>query len=91
MFKANDTALSTGAGYELRLPIPRVVEAIYALSQLQLIKKLGLSVGGVNCTLKALIERGCVKACNLRKSGASEAYLCVFGFKGVSAKTSARR
>ena len=45
------------------------------MSQRQLAAELGVSLGGVNYALKALVERGFVKADNFRKSGSKVAYL----------------
>ena len=73
----SDPALSTGARDELTLRVLRALEANPELSQRQLAAELGVSLGGVNYALKALIERGFVKADNFRKSGSKAAYLYV--------------
>ena len=82
------TVLSTGARDELRLRVLRALEANPELSQRQLAAELGVSLGGVNYALKALIERGFVKADNFRKSGAKVAYLYVLTPKGIAEKSS---
>ena len=84
----SDTALSTGARDELRLRVLRALEANPELSQRQLAKELGVSLGGVNYALKALIERGFVKADNFRKSGTKIAYLYVLTPMGIIEKSS---
>ena len=84
----NDIALSTGARDELRLRVLRALEANPELSQRQLAQELGVSLGGVNYALKALIERGFVKADNFRKSGSKVAYLYVLTPKGLAEKSS---
>lgn len=81
-------ALRTGARDELRLRVLRALEANPELSQRQLAAELGVSLGGVNYALKALIERGSVKADNFRKSGSKIAYLYVLTPKGVAEKVS---
>ena len=81
-------ALKIGARDELRLRVLRALEANPELSQRQLAAKLGVSLGGVNYALKALIERGFVKAENFRKSGSKVAYLYLLTPKGVVEKTS---
>ena len=81
-------ALKVGARDELRLRVLRALEANPELSQRQLAAKLGVSLGGVNYALKALMERGFVKANNFRKSGRKAAYLYVLTPKGVVEKTS---
>ena len=66
----------------------RALEANPEVSQRQLSAELGVSLGGVNYALKALIERGFVKAENFRKSGRKVAYLYVLTPRGVLEKTS---
>ncbi len=88
VLKQNDTVLSTSARDELRLRVLRALEANPELSQRQLAAELGVSLGGVNYALKALIERGFVKADNFRKSGSKVAYLYVLTPKGIAEKSS---
>ena len=82
------TALSTSARDELRLQVLRALEANPELSQRQLATELGVSLGGVNYALKALVERGFVKADNFRKSGNKVGYLYVLTPQGVAEKAS---
>lgn len=85
----NDSdALGTGARDELRLRVLQALDANPELSQRQLAAKLGVSLGGVNYALKALVERGFVKAGNFRKSGRKGAYWYVLTPKGMAEKTS---
>lgn len=84
----NDSSLNTGARDELRLRVLRALEANPELSQRQLAAELGVSLGGVNYALKALIERGFLKADNFRKSNNKGAYLYVLTPKGVAEKAS---
>ena len=77
-----------GARDELRLRVLRALELNPDLSQRQLAAELGVSLGGVNYALKALIERGFVKAENFRKSGRKTAYFYLLTPKGVVEKTS---
>ena len=72
----------------LRLEVMRVIEANPAVSQREIARELGVSLGGVNYALKALIERGFVKADNFRKSGSKVAYLYVLTPAGIAEKTS---
>ena len=81
-------SLGTGVRDELRLRVLRALEVNPELSQRQLAAELGASLGGVNYALKALIERGFVKADNFRKSGRKVSYLYVLTPKGVAEKTS---
>ena len=78
----------TGARDELRLRVLRAIEVNPELSQRQLAAELGVSLGGVNYALKALIERGFVKADNFRKSGNKVGYLYVLTPRGVAEKAS---
>jgi EPS-associated MarR family transcriptional regulator len=88
LVKNSDTALNTGARDELRLRVLRALEVNPELSQRQLAAQLGVSLGGVNYALKALIERGFVKAGNFRNSGNKVAYLYVLTPQGVAEKVS---
>lgn len=88
LFKNGDPVLGTGARDELRLRVLRALEVNPELSQRQLAADLGVSLGGVNYALKALVERGFVKADNFRKSGSKVSYLYVLTPKGIAEKTS---
>lgn len=83
-----DLALRTGSRDELRLRVLRALEANPKLSQRQLAAELGVSLGGVNYALKALVKRGFIKAANFRKSGTKAAYLYVLTPLGVVEKAS---
>ena len=84
----HDSSLNTGARDELRLRVLRALESNPELSQRQLAAELGASLGGVNYALKALVERGFVKAGNFRKSGNKVAYFYVLTPQGVAEKVS---
>ena len=86
--KNSDGGLNIGSQDELRLRVLRALEANPELSQRQLAAKLGVSLGGVNYALKALVARGFVKADNFRKSGSKVAYLYVLTPKGIAEKAS---
>ena len=66
----------------------RALGANPKLSQRQLAAELGVSLGGVNYAVKALVERGFVKADNFRKSDNKVAYLYVLTPQGVAEKAS---
>ena len=83
-----NAAFHTGSRDELRLRVLRALEVNPELSQRQLAAELGVSLGGVNYALKALVERGFVKADNFRKSGNKVAYLYVLTPQGVAEKAS---
>ena len=86
--KNNESVSNTVARDELRLRVLRTLEVNPELSQRQLAVELGVSLGGVNYALKALVERGFVKAENFRKSGSKAAYLYVLTPMGIAEKTS---
>ena len=86
--KIKDPSLNTGSRDELRLRVLRALESNPELSQRQLAAELGVSLGGVNYALKALVERGFVKADNFRKSDNKVAYLYVLTPQGVAEKAS---
>ena len=86
--QSNAQGAETGARDELRLRVLRALEANPELSQRKLAAELGVSLGGVNYALKALMERGFVKADNFRKSGNKVAYLYVLTPRGVAEKAS---
>jgi EPS-associated MarR family transcriptional regulator len=67
--------------------ILRELERDPKVSQRHLAQELGVSVGKINYCLKALIDRGLVKANNFRNSQNKRAYLYVLTPKGISEKS----
>jgi EPS-associated MarR family transcriptional regulator len=67
--------------------ILRELERDPQVSQRRLAGELGVSVGKVNYCLKALIDRGLVKANNFRNSQNKRAYFYVLTPKGLSEKS----
>jgi EPS-associated MarR family transcriptional regulator len=57
------------------------------ISQRELAKQLGVSLGGVNYSLRALVDRGMVKAQNFSKSERKLAYAYVLTPQGLAEKT----
>ena len=57
------------------------------MSQREIARELGVSLGGVNYALKALIERGFVKAGNFGKSENKAAYLYLLTPAGLVQKS----
>jgi len=84
----SDTALSTGARDELKLRVLRALESNPELSQRQLAAELGVSLGGVNYAVKALVERGLVKMKNFSRSDHKASYLYVLTPSGIAEKAS---
>jgi EPS-associated MarR family transcriptional regulator len=56
------------------------------LTQRDLSEKLGISLGGVNYCLKALIDIGHIKAGNFKKNPDKSAYLYLLTPKGIAEK-----
>ena len=82
----SESILSTGPRDELRLRALPVLETNSELSQRKLDAELGVSLGGVNFALKALIERVFVKADNFRRSGTKVAYFYMLTPQGIAEK-----
>ncbi len=57
-----------------------------SLSQRDLAKRLGISLGKVNFCLNALVEKGCVKVNNFRNSDNKLAYAYLLTPRGVEQK-----
>ena len=57
------------------------------ISQRELARQLGVSLGGVNYALRALVDRGMVKAQNFSKSERKLAYAYVLTPQGLAEKT----
>lgn len=71
---------------ELRYRILKRLENNPELSQRQLARELGVSVGKVNYGIRALIDLGLVKATTFANSRNKQAYLYVLTSKGIQAK-----
>ena len=63
-----------------------LIEREPSLTQRELAQKLGISLGGVNYCLKALIDIGHIKAGNFKKNLDKSAYLYLLTPKGVAEK-----
>lgn len=71
---------------EYRYKVLKLLDENPELSQRQLAKALGVSLGKVNFCLKALIDKGMVKAGNFKNSQNKKAYAYLLTPKGVEAK-----
>jgi len=74
---------------ETRFRLLRLLQANPELSQRQLAEALGVSVGKVNYSLRALLEKGLVKVRNFRDSNNKLAYAYYLTPKGAEAKVRA--
>jgi len=71
---------------ETHYHIFKLLEARPDITQRQLAKELGISLGKVNYCLKALIEKGQVKARNFRRNPSKRKYVYLLTPKGIEEK-----
>lgn len=71
---------------EYRYKILKLVSENPEISQRELAQQLGISLGKVNYCLKALIEKGLVKATNFRNNQNKLAYMYLLTPQGIEAK-----
>lgn len=76
---------------EIHLKVLRLVESRPDISQRELARELGISLGSVNYRLRALIQVGWIKARNFRNSRSKQAYLYKLTPEGIAAKAQATR
>ena len=72
---------------EIHLKLLRYLEEHPQVSQRELAEHLGVSLGKANYCLKALVQRGLVKARNFKNNANKRAYLYLLTPKGIEAKT----
>ena len=72
---------------EYRYKILKILEANPEISQRDLARKLDISLGRVNFCLKALIEKGLLKATNFHNSNNKLAYMYLLTPKGLEEKS----
>jgi EPS-associated MarR family transcriptional regulator len=71
---------------EIHLKVLRMIESNAEITQRELARQLGVSLGKTNYCLKALIEKGFVKAKNFQNSNNKRAYFYVLTPNGLEAK-----
>ena len=71
---------------ETHLKVLRHLEKNPNVTQRELAEKLGVSLGKTNYCMKALIQKGLVKAKNFKNSDKKRAYLYILTPKGIDAK-----
>ena len=76
----------TNPAQEIHLKVLRELEENPEITQRELAQNLGVSLGKANYCLKALIEKGFVKARNFHNSNNKRAYLYVLTPQGLEAK-----
>ena len=68
---------------EMQLNLMRLLKANPELSQRDVARELGVSLGKVNYCLRALIQKGWIKAANFKNSQNKAAYLYLLTPRGV--------
>jgi EPS-associated MarR family transcriptional regulator len=71
---------------EMRYKLLRLLEANPGMSQRDLARELGISLGKANYCLKALVRKGLVKATNFKNSHNKAAYMYLLTPRGLESK-----
>jgi len=71
---------------EVRYKLLKLLEPNPQLSQREVAKALGISLGKVNFCLKALADRGLIKAANFKNSKNKTAYMYLLTPRGIEEK-----
>ena len=71
---------------DVHFRVLHLLESEPKLTQRELAERLGISLGGANYCLKALIEIGHIKAGNFKKNSDKSAYLYILTPKGIAEK-----
>ncbi len=72
---------------EIHYKVMRLIESNAHLSQREVARELGVSVGKVNYCVRALIDRGFVKARNFKNSNNKVAYMYLMTPRGIREKS----
>lgn len=72
---------------DIHFRVLHLLEEKPEMTQRELAKKLGISLGGVNYCLKALIDIGHIKAKNFQKNPNKTTYFYLLTPKGIAEKT----
>lgn len=71
---------------EVRYKLLRLLEPNPELSQREVARELGISLGKVNYCLKALVDKGWIKAANFKNSKNKRAYMYLLTPRGIEGK-----
>ena len=71
---------------EVRYNLLRLLEANPAMSQRDVARQLGISLGKVNFCVQALVEKGILKATNFKNSKHKAAYMYLLTPRGIEEK-----
>ena len=77
----------THTNQEIHLKVLRHIEGNPEVTQRELASELGISLGKANYCLKALMDKGFIKARNFHNSNNKRAYLYKLTPTGIEAKT----
>ena len=83
----NTEPIMTQPHQEIHLKVLRHLENDPEITQRELAKKLGISLGKANYCLKALIDKGLIKAGNFKNSNNKSAYIYLLTPKGIEEKS----
>ena len=72
---------------EDQLELMHYIEKGTSISQRQIAKNIGFSIGKVNYCLKALLDIGFIKVHNFNKSGKKLGYVYILTPRGIKQKT----
>jgi EPS-associated MarR family transcriptional regulator len=72
---------------EMRYKVMRLLEGNPKLSQRDVARELGMSLGKVNFCVQALIRKGWIKATNFKNSHNKAAYMYLLTPRGLEEKT----
>ena len=72
---------------EIQFRILRLIDSTPEMTQRELARETGVSLGKVNYLLKALVEKGFIKARNFRNSNSKWAYLYALTPSGIEHRT----
>jgi EPS-associated MarR family transcriptional regulator len=81
------SALTSMLSDELRYKLLKLLEPNPEVSQREVARALGISLGKVNYCLKALMEKGWIKAVNFKNSKNKAAYSYLLTPRGLEGKT----
>src|SRR5215510_12040806 len=73
---------------EMHYKLMRLVEANPTMSQRDVARELGVSLGKVNYCLRALMQKGWIKATNFKNSHNKAAYMYLLTPRGIERKAS---
>ena len=83
----NTESIVTQSHQEIHLKVLRCLKNDPEITQRELAKELGVSLGKANYCLKALIDKGLVKVTNFKNSNNKSAYIYLLTLKGIEEKS----